>query len=157
MSSHVYLFFFRNDYEISGKTVFLSFILKNFTLFIKRNGKLNLHQFNRIIYHLSISSKLKTCFSQKENLKKCTGFEEQKGISYVWGNVYFDFIDLSSLSSTKPCLEFLLICLAWEIKGKEMAFIRFHEEMRLISWIWFTFPQKSWLQIKISKKWDMVL
>ena len=134
MSSHVYLFLFRNDYEISGNTVFLSFILKNLILVIKRNGKVNFHQFNRIIYHLSISSKLKTCFSQKENLKKCTGFEEQKGTRYVWGNVCFDFIDLSSLSSTKQCLEFLLICLAWEIKGKQMVFIRFHEEMKLILW-----------------------
>ena len=40
-------------------------------------------------------------FSQKENLKKCTSFEEQKGTRYVWGNVYFGIIVFSCLSSTK--------------------------------------------------------
>ena len=32
------------------------------------------------------------------------------------------------------------------------AFIRFHEEMRLIVRTWFTFPPKFWLKIKISEK-----
>ena len=31
-------------------------------------------------FHLSRSAKLKTRFAWKENLKKCTSFEEQKGI-----------------------------------------------------------------------------
>ena len=79
-------------------------------------------------------------------MKKCTSFEEQKDTRYIWGNGYFDIIFFSSFSSTKPCIEFLLICFAREIK----AFIRFHEEVKLISLTWF--PQKSRLKIKIFKK-----
>ena len=60
---------------------------------------------------------LKLRFSQKENLKKCTNFEEQKGTRYIRGNVYFGIIVFSCLSSTKWCLRFLLICFAREIKG----------------------------------------
>ena len=37
--------------------------------------------------------------------------------SYIRGNVYFGIIAFSCLSSTKPCLRFLLICFAREIKG----------------------------------------
>ena len=54
--------------------------------------------------------------SQKENLKKCTTFEEQKGTKYIRGNVYFDIIVFSCLSSTKPCLRFPLISFAREMK-----------------------------------------
>ena len=56
-------------------------------------------------------------FSRKENLKKCTNFEEQKGTRYIRANVYIGIIVFSCLSSTKPCLRFLLICFAREIKG----------------------------------------
>ena len=56
-------------------------------------------------------------FSRKENLKKCTSFEEQQGTRYIWENVYFDIIVFGDLSSTKPCLRFLLICFAQELKG----------------------------------------
>ena len=56
-------------------------------------------------------------FSRKENLKKCTSFEEQKDARYIWGNVYFGIIVFSCLLSRKPCLRFLLICFACEIKG----------------------------------------
>ena len=55
--------------------------------------------------------------SQRENLNKCTSLEEQKGTTYIQGNVYFDIIVFSCLSSTKLCLRFLLICFAWEIKS----------------------------------------
>ena len=58
---------------------------------------------------------LKTC--RKENLRKCTSFEEQKDTRYIRGNVYFGIIVFSCLSSTKSCLRFLLICFAREIKG----------------------------------------
>ena len=48
---------------------------------------------------------------------------------YIRGNVYFGIIAFSCLSSRKPCLIFLLICFAREIK----AFIGVPWEMRLIS------------------------
>ena len=64
-------------------------------------------------FHLSSNPKLKTRFSRKENLKKCISFEEQKGTMFIRGDV----IVFSSLSSTKSCLEFFLICFAREIKG----------------------------------------
>ena len=44
-------------------------------------------------------------------------FEEQKGAKYIWENVYFGIIAFSCLSSTKPCLTFVLICLDRDIKG----------------------------------------
>ena len=53
----------------------------------------------------------------KENLKKCTSYEEQKGTRYIRRNVYFGIIIFSCLSSTKQCLRFLLICFDGEIKG----------------------------------------
>ena len=59
----------------------------------------------------------KLWFSRKENLKKCTNFEEQKGTRYIRGNVYIGIIVFSCLSSTKPCLRFLLNCFVREIKG----------------------------------------
>ena len=55
--------------------------------------------------------------SRKENFKKCTSFEEQKGTRYIRENVYFGIIIFSCLSSTKPCLRFLLNCFVREIKG----------------------------------------
>ena len=55
---------------------------------------------------------LKTC--RKENLKKCTSFEEQKDTRYIRGNLYFGIIVFSCLSSTKLCLQ---NCFAREIKG----------------------------------------
>ena len=58
----------------------------------------------------------KLSFSREENLKKCTNFEEQKGLRYIPGNSYFGII-FSCLLSTKPYFRFLLICFAWEIKG----------------------------------------
>ena len=70
---------------------------------------------SNIYYWEKLTSKLR--LSRKENLKKCTNFEEQKGTRYIRGNVYFGIIVFSCLSSTKPCLRFLLICFAREIKG----------------------------------------
>ena len=41
-----------------------------------------------------------------------------KEVSKVYpGNVYFSIIVFGCLSSTNPCLRFLLICFAREIKG----------------------------------------
>ena len=56
-------------------------------------------------------------------MKKCTSFEEEKGTVYIRGNVYFGVIVFSCLSSTKPCLRFLLICVAREIKGFYQSFL----------------------------------
>ena len=58
---------------------------------------------------------LKIC--QKENLKKCRSFEEQKGTRHIRENVYFGIIIFSCLSSAKPCLRFLLNCFVREIRG----------------------------------------
>ena len=69
------------------------------------------------IYYWEKLTFSKLWFSQKENLKKCASFEEQKGTRYIRGNVYFDIIVFSCLSSTKPCLRFILICLAREVKS----------------------------------------
>ena len=69
------------------------------------------------IYYLEQLTFSKHRFSPKENLKKWTSFEEQKGARYSWGNVYFSIIIFSCLSSTKPCLKFLLNCFARKIKG----------------------------------------
>ena len=66
---------------------------------------------------LTFSKLVRKVNSQKENLKKCTSFEEQKGTRYIRENVYFGVIIFSSLSSTKQCLIFLLNCFVREIKG----------------------------------------
>ena len=50
-------------------------------------------------------------------MKKCTSFDEQRGTSHIRENFYFGIIVFSCLSSTNPCLRFLLICFAREIKG----------------------------------------
>ena len=69
------------------------------------------------IYYSEKLTFSKFLFSRKENLKKCTSFKEQKGTSYIRGNVYFDITVLGCLSSTKACLRFYLICFAREIEG----------------------------------------
>ena len=69
------------------------------------------------IYYWEKLTFSKLPFSRKENLNKCTNFEEQKGTRYIRGNVYIGIIVFSCLSSTKPCLRFLLNCFVREIKG----------------------------------------
>ena len=64
-----------------------------------------------------MSAKLRTRFSRKENVKKRTSLEKQKGWRYIRGIVYFEIIVFIYLSSTKPCLGFLKIYFAREIKG----------------------------------------
>ena len=70
-----------------------------------------------LLYYYEKLTLSKLQFYRKENLKKCTTFEEQKGTRYIRGNVYFGIIVFSCLSSTKPCLRFLLNCFVREIKG----------------------------------------
>ena len=60
---------------------------------------------------------LKLRFHQKENLKKCTTFDEQKVTRYIQRNIYFGIIIFSCLLSTKICLRFFLFCFDREIKG----------------------------------------
>ena len=48
----------------------------------------------------------KNYISRKENLKKCTIFEEQKRTRYIQRNICFGIIVFSCLSSTKLCLRF---------------------------------------------------
>ena len=49
-------------------------------------------------------------------MKKCTSFEGQKGTRYILRTLYFGITVFSYFPSTKPCVRFLLICFAWEIK-----------------------------------------
>ena len=59
----------------------------------------------------------KVNFSERKFEEIYTKVDKQKGTSCIWGNVYFGIIVFSCLLSTKPCLRFLLICFAREIKG----------------------------------------
>ena len=56
-------------------------------------------------------------FSWKENLKKCTSFEQQKGAEYIRGNVYYGILVFSCLSSAKSGINFFFICFPQEING----------------------------------------
>ena len=47
------------------------------------------------IYYWEKLTSSKLWFSQEENLKKCTSFKEEKGTSYIQGNVYFGIIFLA--------------------------------------------------------------
>ena len=58
------------------------------------------------IYYWEKLTFSKLQFSRKENLKKCTTFEDQKGRSYIRGDAYIGIITFSCLSSTKLCLRF---------------------------------------------------
>ena len=85
-------------------------------------------------------------------MKKCASFEEQKGTRYIQGNIHFGIILFSCLLSAKVWLRFVLICFVRKLKsfyqsslGNKVDFMD----------IW-TFPQISWLKIKVSKKWDTV-
>ena len=75
------------------------------------------------IYYWQKLTFSKPRFSGKENLKKCTSFEEQKGTSYIRGNVYFGILVYNCLSSTKLFLRFLLTCFSQEIKGFYQSFL----------------------------------
>ena len=75
------------------------------------------------IYYKENFSNFDFRFSRKENVKKCTSFEERKGTWFIHGNVYFGITDFSCLSSTKPCLRFLLICFAPETKRFHQSFL----------------------------------
>ena len=103
---------------------------------------------------------IKLTFSKlvgKENFlerkfKECTSFEEQKGTRYIRWNVYFGIIVFSCFLSKKRVSDFFfffLICFAEEIKGFYQNSFRNEVDFRNIM---ETFPQTSWLKIKMSKK-----
>ena len=69
------------------------------------------------IYYWEKLTFLKLWLTCRENLKNFTSFEEQRGTRYVRGHVYFGIFAFGCLSPTNPCLRFLLICFAREIKG----------------------------------------
>ena len=68
-----------------------------------------------LLLRKTVFSKLR--FFEKENLKKCTNFEEQKGTTYIRRNVIICITVFSCFSSTKSCLKFLLNCFVQETKG----------------------------------------
>ena len=80
------------------------------TFTIKKNSKKKqkLKLFSKLVEKVNLSER---------KFEEMGCFEEQKGIKYTWDNVYFDIIVFSSLRSTKPCIRFLFICFAREIKG----------------------------------------
>ena len=63
-------------------------------------------------------------------MKKCTSFEEQKGIRYIREYLYVSIIIFSCLSSTKLCLRFLLCCFVGEIKGFYQSSLRNEIDLR---------------------------
>ena len=105
-----------------------------------RKGMSNIYYWEKLMFS-------KLSFSRKENLKKCNNFEEKKGTKYIRGT----FI-LALTSSAFFCLHNLkLFCL-----GDKRLLSEF-----LWKWGWFQgqwmFPWTSWLKIRISKNWGMVL
>ena len=76
-----------------------------------------------LLYYYEKLTLSKLQFYRKENLKKCTTFEEQNDTRYIRGNVYFGIIVFNCLSSTKPCLRFLLLSFDREIEGFYLSFL----------------------------------
>ena len=62
------------------------------------------------IYYWEKLTFSKLQFSRKENLKKCTSFEEQKGTSHIWGNVFFFMSSAVFVHKTMSQISFNLIC-----------------------------------------------
>ena len=115
-----------------GMCVLLLDVLNRCSTSIKEINRLIWKGMSNIYYWGKLMF-LKLRFSQKENLKKCTNFEEQKGTRYIQGNVYTYYISVDSsclFSSTKLCLRFLLNCFVWEIKGFYQRSIRNEVDFR---------------------------
>ena len=96
-----------------------------------------------LLYYYEKLTFSKLQFYREENLKKCTTFEEQKGTRYIRGNFSFGIIIFSCLSSTKPCLRFLLICFDQEIEVFYQSSLGNEVDFRNM------FPHISWLFIKL--------
>ena len=65
-------------------------------------------EINRYVKHLLLSKTdiHKTSILPERNLKKYSTFEEKKDTRYIRGNVYFDIIGFTCLSSIKPVFDF---------------------------------------------------
>ena len=99
-----------------AKIVLLFDVFNGFSISIKEINSLIWKRMSNIYYwEKLIFSKLR--FFEKENLKKCTNFEEQKGTTYIRRNVIICITVFSCFSSTKSCLKFLLNCFVQETKG----------------------------------------
>ena len=89
-------------------------------------------------------------FSWKENLKKCSSFEGQKGTRYIWGNIYFGIIFFGCLLSTKLCLNFFFNLFCSGDKRFLSQFLR--------KWGWFNGHNEPFPNILNKnlnfKKWD---
>ena len=74
-------------------------------------------EINRYVKHLLLTKTdvVKTSILSERKFEEMHYLWRAK--RYIRGNVYFGIIVFSCLSSTKPCLRFLLICFDQEIKG----------------------------------------
>ena len=73
---------------------------------IKEINRLISKEISNIYYWENLTfSKLR--FSLKENLKKCTSFEEQKSTSYIWGNVILALLSSAVLHLQNNVSDFL--------------------------------------------------
>ena len=81
---------------------------------------------------------------------------KNKKVQDIFGEMFILALTiLSCLLSRKPCLRFILICFAQEIKG--LCQSSFGNKIDFTNMCSLMFPQISWLKIKNSKNWDKVL
>ena len=75
---------------------------------------------------------LKTSTLPERKFDEMGNFEKQGlfGITFIRDNVYIYIIVFSCLSSTKPCLRFLLNCFVREIKGFHQSSFRNEVDFR---------------------------
>ena len=94
----------------------------------------------------------KNKFLGKKIWRNALSFEEQRDTRYIWGNIYFGTIFFSCLSSTKPCLRFILICFAREIKGFYQSSLRNKVDFREIMNVSPNILAKNWNFRKLRRR-----
>ena len=129
----------------------VSFYWKFFSSIIEINRLITKGVSN--IYYWEKLTFSKLSFYLEKKMKKWISFGEQKGRIYIRGNVYLGIIVFSCLSSTKPCLRFLLICFVREVKAFYQSSLGNKVDFTDI----MNVTQISRLKIKIPKNWDTVL
>ena len=104
-------------------------------------GMLNIYYWEKLTF-----SKLQ--FSRKENLKKCTNFEEQKGTKYIRGEqlCWHNSLQISFAFKSVSQISFKLFC-----SGDKMLLSEF-----LWKWGWFqghneSFPKYPGYKLKFQK------